>query len=152
MDQKVKVGKRVNQMTTQKEDEDAAAVEWKKHFDQEYGEYWLCTAAKRPRVDDQSGAKDEEMTSDGCKGNDGGKAGNKGRGKGPKGGCHECQGDHYVRPGLPSAEGAQGQRQRKRLGYCISSVLEHVEPWLHQSAMESVEAWLWTEGRAERER
>ena len=103
MDQKSKVSKKVNSVTTGKDGVEVDEWEWSKKFDDDYGEYWLCSAAKRARTeDDDDKTSNDAPTSPGPSGKGFGKPGGKSKGKGkgkggPKGGCHECQGDHFVR-------------------------------------------------------
>ena len=57
---------------------------------------YICTASpapKRQRTEEQS----PEMVQGPEKGAGDFAAKGKGKGKGPKGGCHECGGDHYVK-------------------------------------------------------
>ena len=51
-EQKSKSGKKINQVASNDEDESEDKEEWKWCNDAEFGEYWLCTAAKRARTDD----------------------------------------------------------------------------------------------------
>ena len=82
----------------QKQEED----EWAYFYDPQWG--WMCTAAKRPRVEEPEGEHKDDGDGKGLqnskgksKGKNGAKGIPKGKGKGPKGGCHERGGQHYAR-------------------------------------------------------
>ena len=110
VDQK-RTARKIIKQVTKKEDEqeesfgggkDTAREEW--IFDEHYG-WYLCTAvpAKRPRPDEEgaaqgggdAGGSSSKGRGKGVQGK--GSAKGKGKGKGPKGGCHECGGEHYAR-------------------------------------------------------
>ena len=86
--------------------------EWTQGWDQEYGNFWLKTATKRQRTEEareDKGAGSEEV--EGANG-PGKAAKSKGKGKGgPKGGCHECGGPHFVRdcPVRQQRKGGKGK-------------------------------------------
>ena len=94
--------KKIGQVKMQPEEEGLEAEEWTQGWDQEYGSFWIRTAAKRPRLDDdaeegpteRADVENSQVQSGGL--GKGAKAKGKGKG-GPKGGCHECGGSHYVR-------------------------------------------------------
>ena len=113
MDQKSKVSKKIGQVASstseRKEEEDEE--EWTECWDASGTSHWICSSAKRasPGDDEGKGNNDTEretMWADSNKrqkGKLGGKMKGKGKpgggkagGKGPKGGCHECGGDHYA--------------------------------------------------------
>ena len=106
-EQKLAGQKKISQVTSSEskneEENEEPAGEWTYRSDAEYGDYWICTAAKRQRTDDgpeengNPSRQSDGKAQSGAKSKGKGKASAKGKGKGPKGGCHECQGDHFVR-------------------------------------------------------
>ena len=98
--QRGKIVKKIGQVKAHGEDPGPEEEEWTQCWDQDSGDFWIRTAAKRPRTEESGeeragGVEDAEGASQqsGL-----GKAKAKGKGKGgPKGGCHECGGNHYVR-------------------------------------------------------
>jgi hypothetical protein len=86
--------------------------EWTQYWDQEYGNFWLKTATKRQRTEEAG--EDKDARAEEAEGVNGpGKAAKgKGKGKGgPKGGCHECGGPHFVRdcPVRQQRKGGKGK-------------------------------------------
>ena len=72
--------------------DDRGETDWSYHYhwDDNYG--YICTASPAPKkrkTEDGASEEPDQRDSPESKG--------KGKGKGPKGGCHECGGDHYVR-------------------------------------------------------
>lgn len=68
------------------------------HFYDTEWNMWLCTTTERPATEPGQSVAEASLGSKGdAKGKGKGKSKGEGKGKGPKGGCHECGGDHYVR-------------------------------------------------------
>ena len=94
---KSKSGRKIGQVANQFGEGGEEEEDWQQQWDALGGEYWIRTAMKRPRTKEHEFERirmQEEDTREVRKGNvEEGKA-TKGKGKGPKGGCHECGGDH----------------------------------------------------------
>ena len=98
--QRGRVVKKIGQVQAHAEEQEPEEDDWMQCWDQDNGSFWIRTAAKRQRTEENgdergAGTDDADMPSQ-TKGL--GKAKSKGKGKGgPKGGCHECGGNHYAR-------------------------------------------------------